>query len=275
MPILTNEIFLSIIHGLTEFLPVSNSAHLILLERVFEFKMNPDVEWAANWAALSVILIYFRRDLAAMIRQTFIFMGKYPASENRAELADEYPHALLTGFILLATISTAALGFIFKDFFKTGFNSLSVISIAWMVMGLVLIFSKKLAGHPRPLDLMSHRDAFIIGVAQGISFIPGLSRPGATLFAGQACEIEIKDAARFSFLIAIPVILWKMFILKDDIDFSQLDLISFAAAFSAAFIAGYLALTILMFTIQNKKFHWFGYYSLAMGTILLGYSLLS
>ena len=275
MPLL-KAILLGIVEGLTEFLPVSSSAHRALLQNLLGLKSpGTGFDIAVHAALLFAILIYFRKDLGAMIHETFLYLAEFARSKNRGELADKYPYALLSGFVIFATVPTAIIGFVFKDFVENLFVSFFPVSIAWIVMGIILVVSKNFANGRRPLNLMSHRDAFVIGVAQGIAFMPGMSRSGAAILAGVGCEIEPKDAARFSFMLAIPAILgasvleWKQPIDSFDPASGLLP-----AGFIAAFISGYLALVWLMRAIENKKFHHFGYYCLALGIFSLSYSLL-
>ena len=190
--------FLGIVQGLTEFLPVSSSGHLVLFQTLLGFE-DPLVAFdvVLHLGTLIAVFIYFWKDLMTMTVQTLRFIFEAPFAKNKDAVLDQYPHALTAGFVILSTIPTAAMGFIFKDTVEYFFGSILVVGIAWMVLGIVLISTRTHMTGGRPLSEMNHRDAFVIGIAQGIALIPGLSRSGSTIIAGLYAGIDKKDAARF------------------------------------------------------------------------------
>jgi len=178
--------------------------------------------------------------------------------------------------ILIASIPTAVIGIVFQDAFEALFESVLAVGIAWLVMGVLLVASRKFSEGGRELSSLNQRDAFLIGTAQGIAIIPGVSRSGLTILAAMLCGVEKKEAARFSFLIAFPAILGAgMLKFKEGIEFVEGGIGMMAVGFVSSAIVGLLAIAILLKLIQQGKFYVFGYYCIALSLATLVYALFS
>ena len=274
---LLEAILLGIVQGLTEFLPISSSGHLVLFQNILGMK-EPMIAFdiAVHWGTLAAVLIYFARDFFRMIGHTFLFLIHLPVKRNLDALFNQYPYALIFILVVLATIPTIVIAMVFQDAFEFFFGSLLAVGIAWIVMSIALIASRKFQEGYRSMNLMNHRDAFLIGIAQGISIMPGISRSGVTILLGMFLGLEKKEAARFSFWIAVPTIIGAgIFKRHEGIEFYNNHGMILVAGFMAAAITGFFAIAFLLRIIQHGKFYIFGYYCLAIGLLTLIYWLVS
>lgn len=183
--------------GLTEFLPISSSAHLILLPRLANWEDQGLVyDIAAHMGSLVAVLFYFRQDIASIL---FAWAGSLrgnPATQD----------AKIAWYVIIATLPVAICGFIFYDIVATIFRNPLVIAGSTIVFGIVLWWSDKQGRKIYNLDKLKLKDALWIGIAQMLALIPGVSRSGITMTAGLMLDFDRYTAARFSFLLAIPVI---------------------------------------------------------------------
>jgi len=191
-------ILLALIQGLTEFLPISSSAHLILPSQLLNW---PDqglaFDLAVHVGTLLAVLVYLRRDIGSMILSCLNVLRGKPVDDN----------AVLSLFIVLATIPAIVIGFFIKDFVASHLRSILVIALASIGFGILLAVVDKTAKFKRDLGSLTATQAVIIGLAQAIAFIPGTSRSGITITAALALGYTRQSALRFSFLLSIPLIL--------------------------------------------------------------------
>jgi undecaprenyl-diphosphatase len=192
-------IVLGITQGLTEFLPISSTAHLRIVP-AFAGWEDPGAAFTAvtQLGTMAAVLLYFRADLAR-IGRAWLRSLRDPAARRELD-------ARLGWYILLGTIPIGIFGLAFKDQIETGARDLYLIGIALIVLGLVLLAAERVASHDRPLEEITTRDGIVIGFAQALALIPGVSRSGATLTAGLFMGLDRTSAARFSFLLSIPAV---------------------------------------------------------------------
>lgn len=195
---IVHVIVLALIQGLTEFLPISSSAHLILPSEILHW---PDqglaFDVAVHVGTLSAVVLYFRNDIVAIMRAWFgSFVGKGATHESR-----------LGWSIILATIPAGLAGLFFKDFIEVYLRSTAVIATTTIVFGVVLLFADRFSKFSRDLTQLTIAAALLIGMAQALALIPGTSRSGITITAALFLGFTRTDAARFSFLLSIPIIL--------------------------------------------------------------------
>lgn len=190
-------IILGLIQGLTEFLPVSSSAHLILLPFLSGWEDQGLVyDVAAHSGTLAAVIWYFRRDLQEI--------GKNCALPASAASGSRNP---MLWYLVFATIPVGLTGLVLHDFISTTLRNPQVIAIASIFFGLVLLVADKTGSRERNLNELSWRDALLIGFSQVLALIPGTSRSGITITTGLLLGMDRQSASRFSFLLAIPVIL--------------------------------------------------------------------
>jgi len=248
---------LGIVQGLTEFLPVSSSGHLVLAERLLRFD-PPGVllELLLHLATLGAVVFLFRRDLLRLARSLF----RREETEARRELL----------FLAVASVPVALLGYFLQASVEAAFSSLLVVGISLLATGGLLL----LASHVAPAARRGRirlRDSVAVGLAQGAALLPGVSRSGATLAAGILCGVEAKAAARFSFLLSIPAILGAAALKLPQAlrapTASELDWPALALAAAIAGLVAAAAIRGLLAALERGKLKWFGVYCLVVGLV--------
>ena len=196
---LIEEIVLGLTQGLTEFLPISSTAHLRIVPAFLGWD-DPGAAFTAvvQLGTMAAVLIYFRRDLLRIA-------GTWLASLRDPSLRGEL-EARLGWYLVIGTIPIAIFGFAFKDQIETGARNLYLIGTTMIVLGLVLLVADRVGTHARKLEQITTRDGITIGFAQALALVPGVSRSGATISAGLFEGLDRPSAARFSFLLSGPAV---------------------------------------------------------------------
>jgi undecaprenyl-diphosphatase len=192
-------IVLGIVQGLTEFLPVSSTAHLRIVP-AFAGWEDPGAAFTAvvQLGTMAAVLIYFRRDL-------WRILSTWARSLRDPELRSDLD-ARMGWYIGLGTIPIAVFGFIFRDQIESGGRNLYLIGSALIVLGLVLLYADRVGSHSRDLSTFGPRDATVMGFAQAMALVPGVSRSGATITGGLFRGFDRASAARYSFLLSVPAV---------------------------------------------------------------------
>lgn len=251
-------ILLGIVQGLTEFLPVSSSGHLELAKYFLgdtsmarESLLMTIVLHAAT--ALSTVVV-FRKDIGQIFAGLFQFRDN---EETRFSLK-----------IIVSMIPAGLVGFFYEDALDALFDKqVLLVSMMLIVTGLLLLLADRVKSGKAELDF---KNALLIGIAQAIAILPGISRSGATISTSVLLGVDRAQAARFSFLMVLPLILGK--IAKDilDGDIGQSDRIfELGAGFVAAFLTGLLACTWMIRIVKNSRLHYFAYYCMAVGALAI------
>jgi undecaprenyl-diphosphatase len=263
---LLEAVVLGIVQGLTEFLPISSTAHLRIVP-AFAGWEDPGAAFTAvtQLGTMAAVVLYFRSDLLRISRAWLRSLGK---PELRREL-----DARIGWYIVLGTVPIGIFGFLFKDQIETGARDLYLIGVALIVLGLILLLAEKVGSHDRPLDRIRTRDGFLIGLAQALALIPGVSRSGATITAGLFMGLDRPAAARFSFLLSVPaVVLSGMLELGTILSGEEeggdsLGPLVVATVF--AFISGYAAIAFLLRFLERHTTAVFVAYRVALGALVL------
>ncbi len=254
-------IILGLIQGVTEFLPISSSAHLILLPFVLgweEHGLRFDV--VTNAGTLSAAVVSFRRALAAARRQ----MLAGPAATAQPGLARG---------VLLASVPILVVGLLFYDWFATVARQPVLIAAMSIAFGVVLWWADRAARHERVVGDLTWRDCLWIGAAQALALVPGTSRSGITITAGLFLGLERSAAARFSFLLAIPV--GVLALVKDAVDLARGglgagELAPLAIGFVTAAVSAYLVIGWLLAWLRRQDLTLFVIYRVVLGLVILG-----
>jgi len=265
------SLLLGIVQGLTEFLPVSSSGHIVLMDKLLGIR--PDIAFVVllHLATLTAVVIYFWRaiwDLAAGFLSSLWKILTFRLSPTAAYYSNtQFKTALL---LLLGTVVTAAIGLPFKDKFEALFSSVLAVGIALIITGLLIVLAERVGKGNRFEAQMNFVDALVIGLFQGFAIAPGLSRSGATISASLGLSLKRDFAAKFSFLLSVPAILAATLVERKEllrIIHTQTGMINILAGFAAAFITGILAIKIVMSMISRMSLRIFAYYCFAVGTI--------
>jgi undecaprenyl-diphosphatase len=271
-----NELFraiiMGIVQGLTEFIPVSSSAHLALVPWLLGWPPAGFLfDLMLHWGTLLAVFVVFWRDFIDLI-------GAWFRSIGRRSLAD--PNARLAWFIILGSIPAVVLGFLFKDFVEGLFLNPPAIGFFLLITAVILALAEILTTNlrnPRLLDRMNWVDAVAIGFAQALALAPGISRSGSTIATGLARGLRRDQAARFSFLLGTPVIfgaglLQLVDVMQTDPSLVMNQLVPLAAGFAAAAIAGILAIRFLLRYLRNHTLYIFSAYCLVLGIVTIAIS---
>lgn len=253
------SIILGITQGITEFLPISSSGHLILVPRIFGWN-DPGLSFtiALHWGTLFGVIGYFYKDWLKIFKNTFIHSGD---STNNNQDKILY-------FILIATIPGALAGYFLENSAETIFRNPILVSIALIVAGIILYIADKFGKKNRETHNITLKTALLIGLAQALAIVPGVSRSGITITAALFLGLSRKDAASFSFLLATPIILGTGLIKLPDILNSGIDSVFIAGFFSSA-IAGFFSIKWLLKYVQTKSYFIFVIYRVILGLIFL------
>jgi undecaprenyl-diphosphatase len=263
---LLQALVLGLIQGLTEFLPISSSAHLRIVPALAGWE-DPGAAFTAvsQLGTETAVLIYFRHDLWRIVTT---WLRALRAPELRA-----HPDARMGWYIIVATIPIGVFGLGFEEQIETGARNLTLVGASLIVFALVLYTADRIGRHDRALDGLSVRDGILIGLAQSLALIPGVSRSGATMTAGLLLRLERPAAARFAFLLAIPaVVLSGVFQLAGILSGEEGGDEPFAYVVLAtlvAFAVGYAAIAWLLRYLATHSVVLFVAYRIFLGALVL------
>jgi undecaprenyl-diphosphatase len=275
---LFDSIVLGIIQGLTEFLPISSSGHLLLAQHFLGIN-DPSIFYTLvlHLATLIATLIVFRKEVGHILKAVLrvpAFLKNYSQKGSAAIAEDD--EAWTCVLILVATIVTGGLGVIFEKQFDESFKMVWLESVGFFVTGFALYSTKNLmledvkTSTGKNASQVTIKDSFWIGLAQAIAIIPSISRSGATICTALWLRINRKFAGEFSFIISMPAIAGAL-ILKASRGFSveREAMVSYGVGFLFSFIFGYFSLVYLLQWIRKGKLYYFAYYCWAMGVVTL------
>ncbi|MEM8763272.1 MAG: undecaprenyl-diphosphate phosphatase [Bacteroidota bacterium] len=257
-----DAIILGIIQGLTEFLPVSSSGHLELGKAILGADSLPEESLlftvVLHFATALSTLVVFRKDVAEILKGLFQFQWN---EETKFSLK-----------IIISMIPAALVGLFLEDFLEVFFDGAIIIVGIMLVITAILLYLADMAKTTN--KDVSFRSAFVIGMAQAVAILPGISRSGATISAAVLLGVDKSKSARFSFLMVVPLILGKMAkdLLSGDVNFVGDQAIAMGAGFAAAFVAGLAACTWMIKLVRQSKLTYFAIYCLIVGLIAIAWS---
>ena len=262
-------IFLGIVQGLTEFLPISSSAHIRILGEFLPSAQDPGATFTAimQIGTEIAVLIYFRSDIARLVISSLRWITRSDeiSDQSRRE-------ARLAGLIFIGSIPIFLLGYFGQEYIRENFRSLYLIAFTLIIFGLLLGLLDHYGKKIKDLDSLKIGEGLAYGIAQSLALIPGVSRSGATIAMGRALGYKREAALRYSFLLAIPAVLGSgAFELMNSIS-KPLNAFSMGETLVAtitAFVIGYLVISWLMKYVQSKSFMPFVIYRVLLGTFLL------
>jgi undecaprenyl-diphosphatase len=266
-----SAIFLGIVQGLTEFLPISSSAHIRI---VGEF-MNKAQDPGARFTAITqigtelAVLIFFRKDIAAIVKAWF------KQVVLRADLAPEGKGQARMGWlIIVGSIPIVVLGYLGKDIITNDLRSLWLIASVMIIFGLILGYADKVGKSERSLDQLNAKHGILYGAAQALALVPGVSRSGATIAMGRFLGYTRDAALRYSFLLALPAVFGSgLYELKDafssDAAPNVFTIPETLVATGVAFVIGYIVIAWLLKFVSTKSFRPFIIYRVALGSLIL------
>ena len=254
---MVEAVFLGIVQGLTEWLPISSSGHLVIVQQVFGIEASLLFDVMLHLGTLVAVVAFFRKEIINALRTIWRW--------------DTYAGGRMISYIILGTIPVAVFGFFFYDMISLSFGRLHDVGMLMLLMGFIL-FNTRFAKGERKLNM---RDATLVGVAQASALFPGISRSGATISMALMRRVRKEQAFVFSFMLAIPVILGASaleiyraglthYIITPDM----------VVGFIVSAVVGYMSLDILHRFVMKKKLYKFAFYCWAVGLLVLLYSFL-
>jgi undecaprenyl-diphosphatase len=257
-------IIYGIIQGITEFLPISSTAHLNIAQKFFDPNVKPDImkiiDVALHLGTLAAVVMFFFKDWINLIKKGFT----QPKSSD----------GKLFWYIILATIPSGILALIFEKNAEAISNNLIVISIALIVLGIVLYFADKLSRKNVHLNNIGLTNSLLIGVSQAIALIPGVSRSGITITTGRLLNVDRESAAKFTFLLSTPTLFAVGIVKAKDLLHADVKVLPFIIAILTSAIVGAFCIKFLLNFIKTKGFGVFAIYRCVLGVGILALVLL-
>lgn len=278
------SIFLGIVQGLTEFLPVSSSGHLAILQNIFHIDTDGGLlfDILLHVGTLIAVITVYHRDIWKMIRETVRMIGDVFINlhiwtlNKRHKTSLKYRRIVHNNYrkfvllLLVSTVPTALIGAAFQTIIEEAAGTLLIPGICLLMTGVLLLiadYSPK--GKKLPKDT-TYKEGLIIGLVQGFAALPGLSRSGITITAGLLCGMERRFAVKYSFILSIPAVIGAAILeiraaLTETIPVSTLGIYLVGAAVAAA--VGYICIKVLLVLVRSNKFRYFAYYCFAAGVL--------
>ena len=262
-------IIIGIVQGLTEFLPVSSSAHLVFIQKLLGVESSLAFDTFLHLGTLIAVLWFFRYDIIKMLKSWWLSIGDI-LQGRFSEGFYEDPYKRLAWYVILATIPVGIVGVLFEDSVDALFSgALYVPAFFLFVTGTILYLSQRMTSGEINYNTITKKEALFMGLGQACAILPGLSRSGTTIAAGLTIGLDKEFAAKFSFILSIPAILGAFILQAKDIG-SAMDanFLPVFLGFIAAIIAGYVAIKWMLDLVQNKSLDIFAYYCWLMGLIV-------
>ncbi len=264
-------VFLGIVQGLTEFLPVSSSGHLLLGQYFLgldqdRFGLSFDV--ALHLGTLVAVVSFFWRDL---IRMVLAFLRSF----RRRDLSD--PDQRLAYLVLASMIPAALIGYLLEDLFETAVRSPWVVVFNLALVGVLFIVGEAVGCKRRQASTLTFREAFGIGLAQAAALVPGVSRSGATITLGLFLGLRREEAARFSFLMSVPIIAGAGTLQLGEVvseGMGAYDTLLFGVGFVSSAVVGYLAIRFFLRFVVDHSLRAFAYYRFGLAAVVIALLLL-
>ncbi|KUO77298.1 MAG: UDP pyrophosphate phosphatase [Clostridia bacterium BRH_c25] len=245
-------IILGLIQGITEFLPISSSGHLVLFQKLFGINEPTLIfDTMVHVGTLAAVVIVLWKEIFSLLKK---------------------PFQKLTWLLIAGTIPTGIIGIMFKDFFEAMFKSGSTLGFQFLITGTVILFAERLNSGRKHIHETSYLDAAFIGLMQGVAIMPGVSRAGLTISGALMRNLDREFAAKFSFLLSIPVILGAAVLqVKDILDTGSTSFITLPiiAGTIAAAVAGYFSVRFMIVLIKKGSMRYFSYYVFSLGALVL------
>ena len=264
-------IFLGLVQGLTEFLPISSSAHLLILSKLMGHDAGATFTAISQLGTELAVIIYFRKDIVRIIGRWFRHFGSSKGAHAEGIPKDD-PDVRMGWLIIIGTIPIVIVGFLAQDAIDGPLRSLWITAVVLIVFGIILGLADLLGRKVGTLETITYRDGIFIGLAQMLALIPGVSRSGATMTMGRALGYQRPAAARYGFLLAIPAVLGSG-LYKLAKSFSEpkgaYGYPETLIATVVAFVVGYAVIALLMRYIQTRSFLPFVIYRILLGGALI------
>ncbi|MEC0093336.1 undecaprenyl-diphosphate phosphatase [Paenibacillus macquariensis] len=256
--------FLGLVQGITEPIPVSSSAHVIIVQKLFGLEIEGlGFEVLVNFASLLAILLIYKNDLIQLIKHGYLYL------KTKEEQYKKDFHFIL--YLIIATIPAGLIGFLFNDLISDVFKGMLTIAISLLVTGIALWLIRNLRGRKNEAGLKL-KDAIIIGLAQTVALIPGISRSGATIVAGMGLGLKQSTALKFSFFLYIPVSVGSMILEGSNLIHDPLIgtlALPYTLAFLCSLVTSYFSMKWFMGIMERGQLKYFSWYCFLLSAFIL------
>lgn len=266
-------VLLGLIQGLTEFFPVSSSGHLVIAKHFLQLHL-PGVAFEAflHFGTVLAVIVLFRNEIKELVISFFDSIHKLFQGENILNIFKNNSSSKLAWFLVISTIPAAIIGYTFSSYFEMLFSKPMIASFMLAITGVLLWFgNKNYAGGNKNISEITCKDAIFIGLAQAFAIIPGISRSGITVIAGLSRNLDREFAAKYSFILSIPLILGASMYKIKDLSSLNINLFILILSGLVAAISSYGAMKIFIGLLKNRKIYFFSYYLwiLSVSTIII------
>jgi len=255
-------ILLGIIQGLTEFFPVSSSGHLVIAKHFLKLNL-PGAAFEAflHFGTVVAVIVLFRRDIKKLVISFFDSIYKLSHGENILNIFKNNSSSKLAWFLVISTVPAAIIGYTFSSYFEILFGKPIIASFMLIITGAILWFgNKNYSGGNKNISEITYKDAIFIGLAQAAAIFPGISRSGLTVIAGLSRNLDREFAARYSFILSVPIILGASMFKMRELSSLNIDLFILILSGLVAAISSYGAMKIFIRLLKNRKIYFFSYY---------------
>ena len=268
-------ILLGAVQGLAEFLPISSSGHLAILQNLFHIEADTGMlfDVLLHIGTLTAIFVVFWKDIAKLILEFFGIVADFIRRFREPDLivlSSAYRRFVL--LIIVSTIPTAILGFIGRDFVEYASSTLLIPGIGLIITSILLFICDRIGDGRKGIKKITYLNAFEIGIAQGVATIPGISRSGATISACLMLGIKKETAVKYSFIMSIPAVLGAAVLeLKDAAGASVTGgtVIAYITGMVVAAVVGYFAIRVMINVVRRKRYLYFSIYCLVIGLVAI------
>jgi undecaprenyl-diphosphatase len=257
MVTIIETLLLAIVQGITEWFPISSSGHLVIFQQLLKINAPVSFDVMLHFGSLISVIAVFWRDIIKIIKS--IFKLNFKTEEGKLFL-----------YLITGSIPTAIIGLLFKDFFESLFTNSLAVGVFLIINGFILFFTKYFNG----VKKLNFYDSIIIGISQGISIIPGISRSGITISTGLLRKLDKEIVIRYSFLLSLLAVTGATLIKSKDLVLGQIPYDITLIGIIVSSLVGYFALKSVIKLLVNKKFHKFAYYCWVVGLIIIIFSFL-
>ena len=271
-------VILGLVQGLAEFLPISSSGHLAILENFFGIKEDSMLFFAVmlHFGTLLSVFVVFWKDIVELFKELILTIKDLIGRKGLR--LDERPIRKLGVMIIVSCIPTAIIGFAFGDIFEGIYSKPILIGVMFIITGLLLLAAETWGGGNRNINNLNYRNSIFICIVQGLAIIPGISRSGSTLFASLLCKLDREFAVKFVFLISIPTILGSFILelpdgLKEGVTGQMWGPV--IVGMLVAFLSGLFAVKVMLKVVANKKLKYFSIYLFVLAAAVIIYSIIN
>jgi len=269
-------IFLGIIQGITEFLPVSSSGHLAILHKLTGIDVGSSLffDITLHLGTLLAVIFFYRKYIWIIIKSVFASVYSLKDTKSFKKSFMENPKSKMGILIIIGTIPTGIIGIMIKDYVEGFSAKLNYVGLALIITSMLLLIYEMKKNTKKEIEEFAVKDSIIIGFVQGLAIFPGISRSGSTIAVGKMLGLKKNVATNYSFLLSIPAILGAFLIKLKDVSELKLEINIwiFFIGFITSFVTGYFSLKLLIWLIKKANLKFFVVYCFVMGIVSIIYN---